>query len=245
MSSLNGATFVLLCVELSALLVMIAPLPGFLRASLVRFIGTSSLLSALQRPVMYLSFFVLIMFASTVREVYKYTEQYGQVKVQGVELANKLQVEVMMFRAQRNFYLSGACCLLLLVIYRIYGQLKEINQLQATGTALKKQADGAMTAYKALQAEKEELQKKLKAAAAGDAAASDATPPDDEIKRLRERVDKLAAERTAAEKSSEALKRQSEAQATEYARLMEENKSLQNKLADFELVMGDSAKKQK
>mmetsp|Transcript_88759 Transcript_88759/g.275945 ORF Transcript_88759/g.275945 Transcript_88759/m.275945 type:complete len:190 (+) Transcript_88759:116-685(+) len=40
-----------------------------------------------------------------------------------------------------------------------------------------------------------------------------------------------------------AIRKQAEGQADEYMRLMSENKSLQNQLADFDLVMGGSRKK--
>ena len=257
MTSLNSVIYSVLCVEVGALLVMIAPMPAVIRGGIVRWIGTSSIIAALQRPIMYFSVVVLAMWAATIRDLLRYQEQYNEVKVVNVELANKLQVEVGYFRSQRNFYLSGFCLLLLLVIYRIYGQLKELNRLEATSTALKKQADGAMQAYKAMEAEKDELQKKVTAAqkkaadADPDATSSGTTSggaSDDatlELERLRAQNDKLAAERTKAEKEAEALKRQSEGLAKEYDRLTTENKGLQNKLADFELVMGDAAKKSK
>lgn len=250
MASLNSVIYGVLCVEVGALLIMIAPMPTVIRGAVVRWIGTSSIIAAIQRPVMYFAVVVLAMWAATIRDLYRYSEQYNEVKVANVELANKLQVEVGYFRSQRNFYLSGFSLLLLLVIYRIYGQLKELNRLEATSTALKKQADGAMGAYKALQAEKDELQQKLQKAADADPDATSSGAPSGassggEVERLRAQNDKLAAERTKAEKEAEALKRQSEGLAKEYDRLTAENKGLQNKLADFELVMGDAAKKSK
>lgn len=45
------------------------------------------------------------------------------------------------------------------------------------------------------------------------------------------------------EKQVEAIKKQAGGQADEYMRLMTENKSLQNQLADFDLVLGGSRKK--
>ena len=48
-----------------------------------------------------------------------------------------------MFRAQRNFYLTGFCLVLLIVIGRIYKLLKQVNKLEATSEALRKQAEGA------------------------------------------------------------------------------------------------------
>ena len=65
-----------------------------------------------------------------------------------------------MFRAQRNFYLTGFCMIQLLVISRIYQLLKQVNKLEATQMALKKQAEGAAAAYKAVAQEKEAAAKK-------------------------------------------------------------------------------------
>eukprot|EP00927_Polykrikos_kofoidii_P059696 TRINITY_DN54837_c0_g1_i1.p1 TRINITY_DN54837_c0_g1~~TRINITY_DN54837_c0_g1_i1.p1 ORF type:complete len:192 (-),score=41.80 TRINITY_DN54837_c0_g1_i1:123-698(-) len=45
------------------------------------------------------------------------------------------------------------------------------------------------------------------------------------------------------EKQVSAIRKQAEGQADEYMRLMAENKSLRNQLADFDLVMGDKRKK--
>ena len=44
---------------------------------------------------------------------------------------------------------------------------------------------------------------------------------------------------------AEALKRQAEGISTEYARLTTQKESLENKLADYELVLGDQVKKSK
>ena len=71
-----------------------------------------------------------------------------------------------MFRAQRNFYLTGFCLVLLIVIGRIYKLLKQVNKLEATSEALRKQAEGAAAAYKAMSAEVDEAKLSAKAAKA-------------------------------------------------------------------------------
>jgi hypothetical protein len=55
----------------------------------------------------------------------------------------------------------------------------------------------------------------------------------------------LSQERDRAMKSAEAIKKQAEGVSTEYARLVREKESLENKLADFELLMGEENKKKK
>jgi len=168
MSVFNNVIFGMLCVELIFVMFMIAPLPNFLRGSIIRWIGNSKALATLQSPMMYISVVIVGCFAANVLEMQRHQGMYQELKVApNSDLSNKLQAEVSMFRSQRNFYLSGAFMILLLVIYRIYTQLKELSRLEATSTALKKQADGAMTAYKALQTEKDELDAKLKASGKG------------------------------------------------------------------------------
>ena len=75
-----------------------------------------------------------------------------------------MQHESRMFRAQRNFYLTGFCLVLLVVIGRVYTLLKQVNKLEATTEALRKQAEGAAAAYKAMSAEAEEAKQSAKAA---------------------------------------------------------------------------------
>ena len=64
----------------------------------------------------------------------------------------------------QNFYLTGFCLVLLIVIGRIYTLLKQVNKLEATSEALRKQAEGAAAAYKAISAEVDEAKLSAKAA---------------------------------------------------------------------------------
>ena len=217
--SLNYVVFTLLCVELVIVLLMIAPLPSFVRGAIVRWISTSKMLATLAKPVGYSAIVVIAMWASTTSEMIKYRAQYTTIKLESTDLAQTLQVKGDLFRSERNFYLSGASCLLLLVIYRIYVQLKELNRLEATSEALKKQAEGAAAGYKALSQEKDELKAQLKtlrkdaaeggkpagdeAAAEGSEAATGGEEEEAELTRLKEQNKKLAAERAAAEKDVE------------------------------------------
>ena len=61
----------------------------------------------------------------------------------------------------------------------------------------------------------------------------------------KERERALLEEKKSAEKSAEALKKQAKGLADEYGRLLAQKDALENKLADFELVMGDEVKKAK
>merc|ERR1719272_1656061 len=98
------------------------------------------------------------------------------------DLAEKLQHEAQMFRAQRNFYLTGFCMVQLLVISRIYSLLKQVNKLEATQMALKKQAEGAAAAYKQIQQEQEK-DSGAKASTAGGGGAQASAKEMDELKK--------------------------------------------------------------
>ena len=71
----------------------------------------------------------------------------------------------------------------------------------------------------------------------------EAVVPDQAV--LQKRLAEAEAARDAALRGAEALKKQAEGLSTEYARLQQEKESLENKLADFDLVMGAEAKKSK
>ena len=144
--------------------------------------------------------------------------------------SRRLQHEAQMFRSQRNFYLTGFCMVQLLVIARIYSLLKQVNKLEATQTALKKQAEGAAAAYKQIQQEKDSS---AKASTSGGGAQAAAKEVDD----LKKKVADAEAARDAAVKGAEALKKQAEGLSTEYTRLQKEKESLQNKLDDFEIMI--------
>jgi len=240
--------FALLVTELAIIGMLCVPVPGGLLRPVVRWVSTSSLLASLSKPLIYFGTLVGLSFLFTTREMLKLQEEYHEAKAG--DLAQKLQHESRMFRAQRNFYLTGFCLVLLIVIGRIYKLLKQVNKLEATSEALRKQAEGAAAAYKAMSAEVDEAKLSAKAAkAAGTPKAEakvvqgEAVVPDQAA--LQKRLAEAEAARDAALRGAEALKKQAEGLSTEYARLQQEKESLENKLADFDLVMGAEAKKSK
>ena len=131
-------------------------------------------------------------------------------------------------------------------------QMSRGPKLTATKEALAKQAEGASAAYKAACEERDAAQKagagnaaEAKAAAAEEAAKSK-TEAEDELERasetiktLRDRNTALLAERDAAAKDVEALKKQAKGLSDEYGRLLMQKESLENKLSDYELVFGE------
>jgi len=216
-------------------------------------------------------FFVLVLatWVATTREMMRLQAELPDMRSK--DLATKLQHDVRMFRSQRDFYLVGFSTLLLLVISRLYSTFKEVNLLSATKEALKRQADQAVTAFRSLQEEKELLEKGGAKQTEGDKgdkeAEKQATKKDtktedkgaktesgeattiaaleEELKEMKLKmeaaeVDKVAACRDAAETKQHAAQL-----GTKIETLLREKESLQNKLADFELLLGDQVKKSK
>lgn len=247
--------FAVLCVEVAFVGLLVSPLPNRARRAIVQWLGRS-LPSSLVTPAKYIALSIVLGWLYTTREMFKYEAALREATSKpGIELATQLQHESRLFLAQRDFYLSGFCALLLLVGYRLFLLVKELNQLSATQSALKRQAEGAAAGFKAASEEKERLQRALDEAAdslGGSVSVSSGGDAADELElargtiaELRERTKKLLEERDQAAAAGEAMKRQAEGLSTEYGRLMREKESLENKLADFELVCGDEVKKSK
>eukprot|EP00316_Scyphosphaera_apsteinii_P000176 CAMPEP_0119311010 /NCGR_PEP_ID=MMETSP1333-20130426/21198_1 /TAXON_ID=418940 /ORGANISM="Scyphosphaera apsteinii, Strain RCC1455" /LENGTH=257 /DNA_ID=CAMNT_0007315291 /DNA_START=36 /DNA_END=809 /DNA_ORIENTATION=- len=238
--------FVFLCIEAAVIATLVFPWPTGFRRGLGHWISNSSALSVMSRPLLY--FFVLV----TLTWLFTTVEMIRLGRVNDTDFARdyatKLLDESRMFRTQRDFYLVGFSALLIPVISRLYKLFKEVNQLQANKEALQKQAEQAVAAFKNLQSENEDLDKKLKKVTPGveaKEAIAEADSVPDEVKALQERIKEAEGERDQANKNAEALKKQAAGLTAEYARITKEKESLENKLADFEDLMGDALKKSK
>jgi len=86
---------------------------------------------------------------------------------------------------------------------------------------------------------------KAAAAAAGEGDGESVGELKEENARLRSTIGSLRGEAQQAAASAEALQRQAENLSKEYGKVVAQKESLENRLADFELVMGDSVKKEK
>jgi len=240
--------FALLVIELVVVLVLILPLPFTARQIITKSVEPFQML---RTPAKYFVAGMMIVWLLSLREML-----HLQGKIDKAESSDaQLQFEVRLFRSQRNVYICGFAFLLLLVIYRVFVQLKEVNQLTATKEYLTKQAkntgDALLTAQEAL-TQQEKATKEGGGAASATKPVEERTEVEDELEianetidQLRERNTKLVGELETATKETEAIKRQAEGVTKEYERLMREKESLENKLADFELVLGDKVKKSK
>jgi len=86
---------------------------------------------------------------------------------------------------------------------------------------------------------------KAAAAARGEGDGESVFELKEECKRLREVLGQAREDGRKADANADAMRRQAENLSREYAKLMAQKESLENKLADFELVMGDRVKKAK
>lgn len=127
-----------------------------------------------------------------------------------------MQHSMRLFRAQRNFYISGFAIFLSLVIRRLIILITQQAALIANSEASMKQAKSASDAARSLLSEKK---------TDGDGAKA----VDEEKIKLQDKVKELEAELRKEQKDKEALKSQAESLNREYDRLTEEYSKLQNK----------------
>ncbi|XP_017059121.1 B-cell receptor-associated protein 31 isoform X1 [Drosophila ficusphila] len=161
---------------------------------------------------------VLVLFLlEAIREMRKYSnyEQTGEVHL-NVEMQHSMRL----FRAQRNFYISGFAIFLVLVIRRLVTLVSAQANLLAQSEASMKQAQSATAAARSLMEDK----KTEKAKEAGE----DTTLI--ELNKLRERVQELTSDLNREKKDKEAVKSQAESLNREYDRLTEEYSKLQKQI---------------
>ncbi|CAJ0604303.1 unnamed protein product [Cylicocyclus nassatus] len=97
------------------------------------------------------AFGLFVLFADAVREVNKYShvEVAMDSSLRHAADADAV-IHMRLFRAQRNFYISGFALLLFCVIKRIMSLLSRGAQLEAASEAAMRQAEGASKAAKTL-----------------------------------------------------------------------------------------------
>jgi len=158
-----------------------------------------------------------------IREMNKYNAEDGKVKEQHQHLEQELRNHMVLFRAQRNFYITGFSLFLVFVIRRLGTLIATCATLSAVSAANLKQAESASRVAKDLMAksnekdgteETKELTEKL-------------TNQEKELMATKEDLSKAL-------KDTDAIKSQAEAVSREYDRLMEEHAHLQKRLAVLE-----------
>lgn len=126
----------------------------------------------------------------------------------------EMQGNMRLFRAQRNFYISGFALFLLVVIRRLVQMISQIATLLAQSEANFRQAQSASVAAKTLLAQQGQGDSENKK----------------EVDELKAQIEQLEKELTREKKDKEAVKSQAESLNKEYDRLAEEHSKLQKKL---------------
>jgi len=204
--------------EIAATLLLLIP---FISPRAWNKLFKSRLLKGLENQLIYY-FYVLVtilvlFFLDAIREMRKYSDdpQESDGHRHGDHLDVQMQTSLRLFRAQRNFYISGFALFLCLVIRRMVSLLSKNACLGAEKEAAMKQAQSASRAAEALM---------------------NGTDGDSELK---EKLAEKETELSKALKDVASMKSQAENLSSEYDRLCDEKNSLDRKLA----IQGNGDKK--
>jgi len=161
-----------------------------------------------------------LLFIDAIREMRKYsTEEYDL----NVNPKADMQAHLKLFRAQRNFYISGFALLLSLIIRRIATLLSQQGSLIAQNEAAMRQATSASDTARRLMDDSDKKKGK------GDG------PSKDRVEILEAKVTALMEELDTVKKDRDAIKSQAGSVSKEYDRLMQEHDKLQRKIS----IQGD------
>eukprot|EP00105_Crassostrea_gigas_P044306 XP_019928454.1 PREDICTED: B-cell receptor-associated protein 31 [Crassostrea gigas] len=167
---------------------------------------------------------LLILFVDSIREVHKYTAPTEEVDLKhNPDAANLAMMKL--FRAQRNFYISGFALFLWFIIRRLLTLINEEAKLAAQCQAYKKQAESATEAAKRLMEEKDNSVNK------GKEDHEDLDPEEKNIAvkldQTKEQLVKTKEELKKTKVDLETLKSQATSTNNEYDRLLKEHEKLQ------------------
>lgn len=176
----------------------------------------------------YLLFGVLVLFLlEAIREMRKYSQADASAEAHpNVGMQHSMRL----FRAQRNFYITGFSIFLILVIRRLVMLISSQATLLAQSEASMRQAQSASTAARTLLSQQ-------KAKETEDEKGDETAEAQKLIGELKTKLKELNAELDRERKDKEAMKSQSQSLHKEYDRLTEEYSKLERKL-----TIGDSRK---
>ncbi|XP_058459252.1 B-cell receptor-associated protein 31 isoform X1 [Malaya genurostris] len=182
------------------------------------------MLSRQAHTYFYLLLFVLVLFLlEAIREMRKYSHTADPAEEHHLNVG--MQHSMRLFRAQRNFYISGFAIFLSLVIRRLVSLITTQAQLLAQSEASMKQAQSATAAARSL------LSQQKKEEQDGDKPKPSAPIDDDaNVDEMKKRIVELENELARERKDKEAMKSQSESLNREYDRLTEEYSKLQKRI---------------
>jgi B-cell receptor-associated protein 31 len=162
---------------------------------------------------------LVLFFLDAIREMRKYSSP-ETTEATHAHLDAEMQVNMRLFRAQRNFYISGFALFLSLVIRRLITLISQQATLLAQSEAAMRQAESATTAAQSLLAQNQTSM-----------AQNDTNEAHDkEVTELKEKLAEAVKALEWERKDKEALKSQAESVNKEYDRLIEEYRKLQAKV---------------
>jgi len=200
--------------EIAVVLILLIP---FISNKTWRKLFKSRFLKGIENQFIYY-FYILVailvlFFLDAIREMNKYSDESNNSNHgHPSHLDAQMQMHMRLFRAQRNFYISGFALFLCLVIKRMVSLITENASLDIEKEAAMKQAQSASRAAESLMSE---------------GGSGDKKSGDSELeKKLKAKDEEL----TKALKDVESMKAQSTNLTKEYDRLMEEKDKLERKL---------------
>lgn len=159
---------------------------------------------------------LVLFFLDAIREMKKYS---SPDETTHAHLDAEMQVNMRLFRAQRNFYISGFALFLSLVIRRLVCLMSMQATLLAQSEAAMQQAKSATTTAQSLMAQNQTS-----------AAQNDTNEAHDkEVTELKKKLAKLESDLEREKKDKEAIKAQAQSVSTEYDRLNEEFRKMEAK----------------
>jgi len=162
---------------------------------------------------------LVLFFLDAIREMRKYSSPETTEPAHS-HLDAEMQVNMRLFRAQRNFYISGFALFLSLVIRRLVTLISQQASLLAQSEAAMRQAQSATTTAQSLLAQNQ-----------ASMAQNDTNEAHDkEVTELKEKLAKVEEALEYERKDKNALKNQAESLSKEYDRLNEEYFKLQAKV---------------
>ncbi|CAK9290219.1 unnamed protein product, partial [Gordionus sp. m RMFG-2023] len=162
-----------------------------------------------------------------VRESYKYQTTVGiDPTIAGVGSENQLRMKL--FRAQRNFYISGFALFLWLVLRRLITLITYQAYLEATTESSMKQALSATQAANKLISERPNRRKMM--GGDDDSGEEELDDAEAEMMRIKDELDNTKRELEITSGDLEVMKKQAQSVNTEYDRLLTEHAQLQKKI---------------
>ncbi|XP_022100718.1 B-cell receptor-associated protein 31-like [Acanthaster planci] len=221
-----------LYLEAAVLLLLLLP---FIKPYMWQKIFNSSILKTINSfSYIYFNVFIAILgllFVDAIRDVRKYSSAYAEidVSVPGAEV----QLNMKLFRSQRNLYIAGFALFLWLVLRRVCTLISTEARLQASNEASIKQAQSASDHAQKLMKELQEL----KDAQKGDGTSVDEIPENkanEEVKKYKEELEAAKKELQQAKTDLTSIKKQAEGVNMEYDRLLKEHANLQKTVEEID-----------